>query len=287
MADGMEKVSIAWHPAFCSAAEFDLRTEKENLHFESEHNLSKEPLRMDLLIIKKNTEEVSKNDIAKLFRKFNIIEYKSPGDSLTIDDFYKTLGYACLYKGLAGAVNSVPAQELTVSVFREQYPEKLVEMLKADGATIVQTAPGVYEVRDAGFFPAQIIATSQLAPIKHAGLKILSREAREEDIEIFLEEAQKETSPGERLNIDAILQVSVSANRQTFDNLKRRNSDMCEALRSLMKDEIAEEVEKGKMEQAKETAFNLSKMGMEIPAIAKAVNVAEDIVKKWFDVQPA
>ena len=150
-------------------------------------------------------------------------------------------------------------------MFREQYPENLVKMLEEGGATVVNTAPGVYEVRDAGFFPAQIIATRDLDPVKHAGLKILSREAREEDIEIFLEQAQSATSPDERLNIDAILQVSVSANRQTYDNLKRRNFDMCEAMRTLMQDEIAEEVAKGeakgKLAAAIETARKMIARG--------------------------
>lgn len=133
MADGIENVSIAWHPAFCSAAEFDLRAEKENLFFEPEHNLSREPLRMDLLIIKKNTDTASNNDIARIFRKYNVIEYKSPGDSLTIDDFYKTLGYACLYKGTAREVDAIPAEELTVSLFRESYPQTLIDSLKKIG----------------------------------------------------------------------------------------------------------------------------------------------------------
>ena len=44
---------------------------------------------------------------------------------------------------------------------------------------------------------------------------------------------------------------------------------------------------KGMLEQAKETAFNLRAMGMNIPNIAKAVNVTEETVKTWFGVQTA
>lgn len=241
MADGIEKLSIAWHPAFCSAAEFDLRAEKGNLQFDPEHNLSREPIRMDLLIIKKNTEEPSDNDIAKIFRKYNVIEYKSPDDGLTIDDFYKTIGYACLYKGTAKEVNAIPANEITVSVFRESYPEKLIQMLEEEGAVVEMTAPGVYEVKEAKPFPAQIVVTKQLDAEKHAGLRILSRAAALDDIETFLRQAQDAVSPGDRANVDAILQVSVSANQQAYDILKRRDPTMCEALRELMKDEIQAE----------------------------------------------
>lgn len=47
-----------------------------------------------------------------------MIEYKSLEDALTIDDFYKTVGYACLYKGYGEHVDAVPINELTVSIFR-------------------------------------------------------------------------------------------------------------------------------------------------------------------------
>lgn len=196
---------------------------------------------MDLLIIKKNTDMTSNNNIARIFRKYNVIEYKSPGDSLTIDDFYKTLGYACLYKGTAQEVDAIPAEELTVSLFREAYPQALIDSLKKSGSEVVCTAPGVYEVRNGKFFPAQIVVTKQLDAEKHAGLRILSRAAALDDIETLLRQAQGAVSPGDRANIDAILQVSVSANQQAYDVLKRRDPAMCEALRELMKDEIQAE----------------------------------------------
>ena len=49
---------IHWHPAFCGATEWELRGNKQNLSFETEHTLSKEPLRMDLLIIRKDPAAV-------------------------------------------------------------------------------------------------------------------------------------------------------------------------------------------------------------------------------------
>ena len=42
-----------WHPAFCAAAELELRDNREDLSFNREYNLSKEPLQIDLLVIKK------------------------------------------------------------------------------------------------------------------------------------------------------------------------------------------------------------------------------------------
>lgn len=78
---------IQWHPAFCAAAELELRSNKGDLEFKREYNLSKKPLQMDLLIIEKRKGVQIQNEIGKIFRGHNIIEYKSPDDGMTIDDF--------------------------------------------------------------------------------------------------------------------------------------------------------------------------------------------------------
>ena len=88
---------IQWHPAFDAALQIELEDEAEYLEFEPEHLLSKKPMQIDVLV--KNEKDVKiKKNIGRIFRQYNIIEYKSPDDKLNIDDFYKTYGYACLYK---------------------------------------------------------------------------------------------------------------------------------------------------------------------------------------------
>ena len=42
-----------WHPVFCAAVELEFREDKDILTYEREYNLSKKPLQIDLLIIKK------------------------------------------------------------------------------------------------------------------------------------------------------------------------------------------------------------------------------------------
>lgn len=49
--------------------------------------------------------------------------------------------------------------------------------------------------------------------------------------------------PGDKEKADAVLQVSVAANKEKYDEV-RRSTGMCEALRELMKDEIEEELKK-------------------------------------------
>ena len=135
---------IQWHPAFCAAAELELRFNKDDLEFKREYNLSKKPLQMDLLIIEKRKGVQIQNEIGKIFRGHNIIEYKSPDDGMTIDDFFKTLGYAFLYKGLGEKVNQIPLRELTVSLFRASAPKELLNQIPKEGYIIERQSPGIY-----------------------------------------------------------------------------------------------------------------------------------------------
>ena len=263
MADGLEEVKIQWHPGFYGAAEIELIANKKDLEFLREYNLSKEPIRMDLLIIKKLSDVKIKNEIGHIFKKYNVIEYKSPDDELSIDDYYKTVGYACLYKGLGDTVNQIPAEDLTLSIFREGYPRELFAALKTAGLKIEEHGHGIYYISGQVLFDTQVVVTGQLDKETHRSLRILSRKALEEDIRTFIEETAGLKSPGDKNNVDAILQVSVSANKELYREIRRRDLVMCEALRDLMNDEIEEEkriaVEAATKEIKAEAAMEVAK----------------------------
>lgn len=136
-----ESTKIQWHPGFYATTEIELRSNKNDLHFIREYNLSKKPLQIDMLIIEKLKNVQIQNEIGKLFRKYNVIEYKSPDDEMNIDDFFKTVGYAYLYKGLGEKVNQIPLEELTASLFRERKPLDLMKELTKYGCMIEKYVP--------------------------------------------------------------------------------------------------------------------------------------------------
>ena len=253
------KAEIRWHPGFYGAAEIELISDKDVLEFQREYILGKEPVRMDLLIIKKLADVRIENEIGRIFKRYNVVEYKSPEDGLSIDDYYKTVGYACLYKGLGDRVNQIPAEELTVSIFRENYPRELFEELRRAGRVLEERFPGIFYITGNVLFDTQVVVTGRLSGEPHSGLRILSRTAAEEDVRAFLRQARELTNPGDRNNADAVLQVSISANEVLYEKI-RRDSGMCEALRRLMKDEIAEileeETTKAKVEGREEGMDN-------------------------------
>lgn len=86
---------------------------------------------------------------------------------------------------------------------------------------------------------------TELNSKNHESLKALSKSAQTDDIQRFTELASDFTEPGDKEKADAVLQVSVAANRKNYDKV-RRTSDMCEALRELMKEEIEEELKKNR-----------------------------------------
>ena len=190
-----EVTSIKWHPGFCSAMELEFLQYKDLLDFNREFPLSKEPLRIDLLMIKKIKDVVLDIDIGRLFKTYNIIEYKSPKDGLTIDDYIKTVGYAYLYKGLGATVDAVPLSELTATIVRDTEPTELFKKIQSEGGSIKEKYPGVYYINGVVSIPTQFILTSSLSKNFHVCLRVLSNKASEDDVKRFIEIANKFTEP--------------------------------------------------------------------------------------------
>ena len=76
----MKDTNIQWHPGFVAAMNLELIQNKDDLVFLKEYNLNTKPLEIDLLVIRKNPAADISNEIGRLFRGHNIMEYKSPDD---------------------------------------------------------------------------------------------------------------------------------------------------------------------------------------------------------------
>ena len=264
MAEILEAVNIQWHPGFYGAAELEFLSNKGDLEFQREFNLSKEPTRMDLLIIKKLADVRIENELGHIFKKYNIVEYKSPDDALSIDDYYKTVGYACLYKGLGETVDQIPADELTISIFRESYPREMFEAMKNLGLEIKECYPGIYYISGKQvLFDTQIVVTKQLDKEMHRTLRVLSKHVKEEDVRAFVERAAQMSEPGDINNVDAVLQVSVSANKEIYEAIRRCDKVMCEALRELMKEDFEKQERETRQETKQETLLEAIRNLME------------------------
>lgn len=126
-----EKNILQWHPAFYAGIRISFEQDEDALIFENEHQLGTKPREIDVLIIKKSPSFVIKKDIGQIFRTHNIVEYKSPKDYLSIDDFYIVYAYACLYKADTKHVDEVKADEITITFVCQKRPRKLLKHLKS------------------------------------------------------------------------------------------------------------------------------------------------------------
>lgn len=241
MSDNVDKQMLDWHSGFYAAAKFEFRNEP--FSFEREYPLNKMPICIDVLISSK-PDYVSENDIARIFRRVNIIEYKSPKDELTYVQFFKTLSYASLYIGNDIAADILP-KDVTMSIFRDTYPKALLEYLKANGYEVEQYKPGIYYIKGNVPFQTQIVATSRLGNMEHLALKMLTKKLNADEATAFINIAKELQNEADKDNVDAVLQISVNANSKTYDDIRRRNPNMCQALRELMKEELMEAENKG------------------------------------------
>lgn len=65
------------------------------------------------------------------------------------------------------------------------------------------------------------------------------------------------TRPGDKNNVDAVLQVSVSANKEIYEAIRRCDKVMCDALKELMKEDFEETKQEAKQETLLEAIKNV------------------------------
>ena len=147
----------AWHPAFLQAIQLELEDYLDVLTFESEYQLTTEPLKIDVLIIKKKKDVVIEKNIAQIFRQFNVVEYKSPKDRVSVENYHKTQCYARLY----AALNKADISDMSVTVVATRHPRKLLAFLK-HRYTVQHVQQGIYLV-EGDTCPTQIIVSEELS----------------------------------------------------------------------------------------------------------------------------
>lgn len=230
-----EKTNVLqWHPAFYAGIQIEFEEERENLLFENEHQLGTKPKEIDVLIIKKETEKAIQKNIGRIFRKHNIIEYKSPTDYVSIDDFYRVYGYACFYKADTLKTNCIRIGEITISLVCYSYPTVLMKHLRQERhCTVKKTDAGIYEITG-DIIPMQVILIRELSEKQNFWLRNLTNRINDtEAVEELLKQYGKHK---EETLYKSVMDIIVRANREKFEEVK----EMCDALMELMKDEMEE-----------------------------------------------
>ena len=214
----MKRKALQWHPAFQAALQVELMEDREFLVFQEEHNLSKKPLQMDTLIIKQRKDYVVRKSIGKLFRQYNIVEYKSPEDYISVNDFYKVTGYACVYQSDTRKVLEIPPEELTITLVCSHFPRELVQHLKKRYQAVVwEEFQGIYYVKGL-MFPMQILVTNRLSKEEYIWLGRLRGGLEVTEIEPL---AREYKSNQEDPLYQAVMDLIVRANAEQNEEVRK------------------------------------------------------------------
>jgi hypothetical protein len=254
MKDTNEKL-IQWHPAFYAGIQIELQEYADKLLFENEHQITSKPLAADVMIIKLIEELQIKKNIGRIFKRFNIIEYKGPDDYVSIDDYYKITACAYLYKIDVAMTDSIKIEDITMSIVGVHYPRKLVNHLRdVYGYRVENVDSGIYYVlKDNGILPTQLIVTSELdyeANMWIAGLTNDMNDSKKADKLLKEYRAHKDNALYE-----SVMNVVVRANNELFNG----GDVMCEALDELYKDAIDARVNELADKKAKDMAKDMAK----------------------------
>jgi len=225
----------------------------EALMYLNEYNLNTKPLEVDLLVIEKESGLEIERPIGRIFRKYNLIEYKSPDDELDMDVLCKTIGYGCLFKAGGYEGCKVALEDVTLSIVRHRRPEKLLRELEDRGWKVrtgvtqkgtASEADGIYYI-EGMLFPIQIVVTRES---RDSILRYLAPNLSKEEVKSLLRDASSGTTAYERTLFDSVLQVAAAANQQTFLEAKEEEQMSCQALREIMAPELEESRREGELQ---------------------------------------
>lgn len=276
---------IQWHPAFDAALQIELGDEAKYLEFESEHMLTKKPMQIDVLVKNDKHVKIQKN-IGRIFRQYNIIEYKSPKDDLNIDDFYKTYAYACIYKSDTEAVDRIQATELTISFVCYHYPRAMLNKLERDRCIAVEGVDdGIYYLLGDAI-PIQLIIVPALSKENNYWLNNLRNDLKSGgEIRRFIELYEKNK------NSKLYQALADTIMRANWKEVKEERK-MCEALKELFADDLRESELKGrnagKIEGAAskivEQVIKKYKKGYSVEETAEMLEESPALIEQIYDV---
>lgn len=173
------RIRVNWHEAACCALQIELRDYSELLEYMEEYVLGKNNYRIDLLVIKKLTQQVISKNIALIFKTFNLFEIKGVGSTAGIDSYYKSIGYAGLLINQTGEKDQYSSLDVSLTILSCHYPMKLIKHLRDERKLSVEKIfPGIYYINKKTF-NTQIIVTKELPPGDNLYLRCLTDKLRD------------------------------------------------------------------------------------------------------------
>ena len=281
------KRTLQWHPAFQAAMQIELAQEADKLQFLKEFNLTNGPLRVDTLVIKADRGVRIQKRIGRIFRQYNILEYKSPSKSHTVNGFFKVMSYAGLLQSGTRREREIPPEEITITLVGNHYPRKLIAFLKTRyGVRVENPYPGIFYIEGL-LFPIQVLVQRKLEQGENLWLNCLRQDLDgTKDVEALARAYKgKDKDP----LYSAAMDLIVRANRKVYEEGMR----MCDALNELFADKLERQRMEGIMEgktegkaegKAEDILMFLEEMGSVPSSLREKILAQQDLnlLSRWL-----
>ena len=274
------KKGIPWHPAFVVALKLTLIDYDDELDYKLEHPLNTEPLEIDVLVVKKHSNTVIKKQIAEIFRQENIIEYKSPQKSLSVNEFHRAFARTHLHK----AIDNVKVADLTLSFVVTTYPRVLFRHLRGTlGYTVEERHPGIYVVTGA-MIPVQILISGKLSEEENTWIRNLNGNLPEKNLDWL---SRQEKKYGSRLDLSAYQNAVLAANQEMLKKMwEDKQMFTAKTMEIMEKCGLGaklrhEGIEEGKLEAARAMFAE----GDSLAKISRVTKIPAKTLKKKLSVQ--
>lgn len=274
IADDTKFDKIYWHGAFYEALQLEFNDYLDILDFTNEYALGKEALKMDALVIRKNSSRQVDKNIGKIFKGYNIFEFKSEKDTLTWRDYNKVIAYAYLYSSF----NGVQIRDITITFAVTIHPRTLIKYLQEERAIEVKEIDdGIYTVADKTF-DVQILESKKLPRDQNLFLRNLRSKLPLQDAHETITKYQSiKTIETKNVYLDRLLK----ANIKIFREVMKMTDSLADTIRYIMQDSKRwkEMIELEAQVIAKEKAENWAKDMAEDMAYDIAQDMAQDMAQ--------
>ncbi|MCM1234687.1 MAG: hypothetical protein NC489_31680 [Ruminococcus flavefaciens] len=165
---------VNWHEAVACAIQIELRDFADILEFYTEYALDKNKYRIDMLVIKRLSDQPIPKNIARCFTTYNVFETKGIHSSITLNAYYKTIAYASLLLYQISTSEQYTRMEVSITFPCFHYPRKLIKHLRKNALfSIEKFSDGIYYINNEPF-KIQIIVIPELPPDENLYLRCLT-----------------------------------------------------------------------------------------------------------------
>ena len=236
-----------------------------------EYLLGNQPPRADFLILEEEQVIDLGLGIFRIFREHNIIEFKDPGDELSVSVLWKCVGYASFYIHLKG----ISENQVTLTLMRGAKPINLFKKMK-NYIVADEEEKGIYHIKNWYMpFPIQIIVTTELKGPEYAGFRAISNHPRLQDISQMFQNNEQETDPEMIGFYRAYWNISSRLTGDVLEEARRRYPQMERTILDIFKPEIDAKISLAVREAVEQNFYMCVQNGdMALDRAAKYVGIS-------------